>query len=149
MDEDRLARGRGYLHLSDEGGAAGWGCGVVDVVVVEADLADGNHPLVCCQPRQLGQRVGVGPVRLLGMDSGAGEDCGRGWLACELLGDLQRALHLAGPLADADGEDGAHAGGFGAGKHQGQAAGEHVEVRVRVGQVHGIQGSRFMVQGEV
>ena len=42
MDEDGLARGGGDLHLGDEGGLLDGDVGVVEVVVVEADLADGD-----------------------------------------------------------------------------------------------------------
>ncbi len=42
VDEDGLAEGGGDLHLGDEGGLLDGGQGVVEVVVVEADLAYGD-----------------------------------------------------------------------------------------------------------
>jgi len=42
VDEDGLADGGGDGHLRDEGGLLRGDVGVVGVVVVEADLADGD-----------------------------------------------------------------------------------------------------------
>ena len=44
---DGLAGGGGDLHLGDEGGLLDGDVGVVEVVVVEADLADGDAAGVC------------------------------------------------------------------------------------------------------
>ena len=49
MDQDGLARCCGHLHLGDEGGALHSDWRVLDVVVVEADLANGNDVRVCCK----------------------------------------------------------------------------------------------------
>jgi hypothetical protein len=108
------------------------GGGVFDVVVVEADLADGDAAGVggeglagsdCSRWRGGG---------FLGMDAGAGVDGGeiRG---SGRFGDFEGAVHLVGAVADADGEDGVDAGGVGAGEDLREVAGRvHVEMGVRV-----------------
>ena len=82
-------------------------------------------------------------MRLLRMDPRAGVYRGCGWLTPELFRNLQCALHLVRAFADADGEDRAHAGGLRARQNLGQIAGEHVEVRVRVGQMHRVTGPEY------
>ena len=54
------------------------------------------------------------------------------------FGDFERAVHLVGAVADADGEDGVDSGGVGAGEDAGEfVGGVHVEMGVGVDEVHG------------
>ena len=69
MDEDGLA-GRGRdVELGDEGGLLGGDVGVFDVVVVEADFADGDAARIGGERREFGERFRGGPVRLLRMNA--------------------------------------------------------------------------------
>ena len=84
------------------------------------------------------------------MDAGAGVDL-REFRRVGRLCDFERAVHLVGAVADADGEDGVDPGGVGAGEDAGKVAGGvHIEVGVRVDQHRfKVQGTRFKVLGRV
>ena len=84
------------------------------------------------------------------MDAGAGIDL-REVRGVGRLRDFERAVHLLGAVANADGEDGVDAGRMGAGEDARKlAGGVHVEMGVRVGQhrMFKVQGTRFEVPGE-
>ncbi len=78
----------GEVHLGDEGGLLDVGVGVLDVVVVEADLADGEREGVGEEAGELFEGLGGGVGGLVGVDAGGGEDAGR-------LGAVARARALA------------------------------------------------------
>ncbi len=59
MQEDGFAGGGGDLHLGAEGGLLGGDVGVVEVVVVEADLADGDAAWVSGELGRLARASGV------------------------------------------------------------------------------------------
>ncbi len=125
MQEDGFAGGGGDPHLGAEGGLLGGDVGVVEVVVVEADLADGDAPWICGEFGQFGEGFGGGLVGLLRVDAGAGPDGG------VLVGEGEGTVHGGGAVADADGEDLADAGGVGGGDDGGGVV-EEVEVSVGV-----------------
>ena len=109
VDQYGLAGDGGKLHLGDEGGLLGGDVGVVDVVVVEADLAEGDAFFLCDQGREFGEVFGRGLVGFLRVDAGAGVDVG------VLVGDLKGAVHGGGAVAYSDGQQAGDAGGFGIG----------------------------------
>src|ERR1039458_3381495 len=152
VDEDGLAGEGGNAELGEEGGALNVGGGVFDVVVVEADFADGDRAGVGGESGELGEGLRSGGGCLLGMDSGAGVDGGEIGRTGG-FGDFECAVHLVGAVADADSEDGTDAGGVGAGEDSGEfVRGVHVEMGVRVDEGHGlgteVRGSRFEVRGK-
>ena len=133
VDEDGFAGGGGDLHLGDEGLLLDCGQGIVEVVVVETDFADGDAAGIGGEGGDFGEVFWGGLVGFLGMDAGAGVDVGVG------AGDFERVVHGVGTLADADGEDGFDAGGAGAGDDGFDFAGllgVEVEVGVRVYEGH-------------
>src|SRR5260370_1346777 len=71
---ERGVGGGGNLHLRDEGGLLDGDLGIVEVVVVEADLADGEAAWVGCEFGKFGQSFGSSATRLLRMNAGGGED---------------------------------------------------------------------------
>ena len=89
-------------------------CGRAFVVVVEADLAAGDHFGLGQQSVELGQGGVVDLRRVVRIDAGAGVEarqvCAVCALAVELAAEVERLVHLRRPLADADGEHRAHAG---------------------------------------
>ncbi len=95
--------------------AAGWGLGVFEVVVVEADLADGDAAFVGGQSGQLWQG-------LRGWRWRPPEDGCRRWRRWRAGGagggggDFEGLMHRGGAFADADGEDGVDARGVGTAK---------------------------------
>ena len=114
VDDDGLACGGGDFHLGDEGLLAGCrGCGVFDVVVVEADLADGDAAGVGGEGGEFFEGFGGGAGGLLGVDSGAGVEGGEG-RGVGGGGDVEGLVHGVGAFADADGEDGVDTGVVGA-----------------------------------
>lgn len=131
MDEDGFAGGGGNAHLGDEGLLLDVDRGVVEVVVVEANFADGDALRVLRKLSELGEGFGVGLVGLLGVDAGGGEDAGVG------VGEVESAVHGGRAVADAYGEDLMDTGGVGGGEDGG---GIVVEVEVCVGvDEHGFQ----------
>lgn len=131
VDEDGFAEVGGDLHLCDEGRLLEGDGGVVEVVVVEADLADGEAEGVGGEAAEGGEVLGGGLVGLLGVDADAGVDAG--CLGMGLVGDLEGAVHGGGAVTDADGEQGFDAGGVGAGE-DGREVFVGVEVAVGVDQ---------------
>lgn len=88
-------------------------------------------------------------MRLPGVDAGAGVDL-REFRSGSGDGDFEGAVHLVWAVADADGEDGADAGGVRTGEDLRKVfGGVHIEMGVRVDEVHGskVQGTRFAVRG--
>ena len=57
---------------------------------------------------ELGEGGGVGLRRVVGVDTGAGEEARHARLAVELATNIEGLVHFARPLADADGEHCAH-----------------------------------------
>ena len=110
------------------------GIGVLDVVVVEADLADGEAERVGEEAGEFFEGRGGGVGGLLGVDAGGGEEGGEGGVGGEGagVGQFQGAVHGFGAVADADGQDGPDAGGVGS-EEDGFAVGVGVEVEVGVG----------------
>src|SRR6185312_6245042 len=114
----------GDRHLRGKCGLLCRNIGIVQVVVVEADLANGNTARVgneCPQARKVFLRS---LVCFLRMDAGSRED-----LRMQVR-QLQRPVHGVGAFADADGQQGADAGFFGARDHAGQV---FVVVKMAVG----------------
>ncbi len=74
------------------------------------------HERVGEEARELFEGVGGGVGGLLRVDAGGGEDAGEAGFGREVapVGKFERAVHRVGAVADADGEDGFHAGGVGA-----------------------------------
>ena len=145
MDEDRLAGCGGDLHLRDEGSFLHLGHGVVDVVEVEADLADGDASDALAEGGQQGKGFGGGLAGFLGVDAGAGVDL---WEVGGVggLSDVERVVHEGRAVANADGEDGADTGCVSACEDARElVCGDHVEVGVGVDEVHRgqVQGTRF------
>ena len=103
VDGDRLARRGSNLHLRDEA-ACCVGNRVFEVVVVEADLADGEAARVGGERRKFCEILGGGLVRFLRMDAGGGAN-----LRVRPR-QVERAVHRVRPVADADGEQLPHAG---------------------------------------
>ncbi len=133
VDEDGLAGVCCDGHLGYEGGFLDVGKGVVDVVVVEADLADGDALKVGCEGGEFGEVFRCGAGGFLGVYACAGEDAG------VFVRDVECAVHGFGAVADADGEDGMDAGCVGAGEDGFEVAGslgEEVEMGVGVDEGH-------------
>ena len=76
VDNNRLAKPRRELHLGDEGLLLDGDLGIVEVVVVEADLADGNASFMGGQSGQFFKGFEGRAGGLLRMDSCAGVDGG-------------------------------------------------------------------------
>src|SRR5215469_18830924 len=74
MDGDGLARSSRDLHLRDEGGLLDGNLRILEMVIVQADLADREASWVGCKIRQFSQRFGSGTLRLLRMDACGSED---------------------------------------------------------------------------
>jgi len=108
VDDDGLADLGGDLHLSVEGLMLDGDIGVFEVVVVEADLPDGDAAGVGGEAAELGEGLGGSVVGLLGVDSGAGVDL-RLMVAGDAVGQIEREVHLGWILTDADGENGLYA----------------------------------------
>lgn len=106
VDEDWFPGLCGDVKLGEEGLLLDIGCGVIDVVVVQADLADGDTARIGCERAHAGESVRGGVCRFLGVDADAGEDGGKFGRAGR-RGDFKGAVHFGWTVADADGEDGA------------------------------------------
>ncbi len=137
VDGDGLARAGGDVHLGDEGGLLNLGVGVVEVVVIEADLANGDAAGVAGEGCELGEGVGGGLVRLLRVNAGGREELQGG--SGVGVREFEGAVHRGGAVADADGEQGPEAGVAGAVEDGGQV-GVVVEVAVGVDE-HGFRVS--------
>ena len=136
VDEDGFACGGGDGHLGDEGGLLDVWEGVVEMVVVEANLTDGDAAWVGGEGGEPGEGFGGGAGGLLRVDADAGEDAGeRGRVGG--VGDVECAVHGVRAVADADGEDGLDSGGTGTGEDGFKVVGVGVEVGVRVDEGHG------------
>ena len=113
------------------------------MVVVEADLADGDAAGVSGEGGEFGECLGGGGGGLLRVDACAGEELRRGvcgGFGCDFVGDFEGSVHGIGAVADAYGEDGVDASGGGAGEDGVEVAGrvgEGVEMCVGVDEVHG------------
>ena len=125
VDRDGLACGGGDLELGDEGGVLRGDIGVVEVVVVEADFADGDAAWVGGKFFQFGEVFGGGLVGFLGVDAGGGVDLG------VLVGEVEGYVHVVGAVTDADGEELVDAGRVGIGEDRGQVF-VVVEMAVRI-----------------
>ena len=139
VNEDGLARGGGDLHLGEEGLFLDVGGGVFEVVVIEADLADGDAAGVGGEGREFFQGFGGGAGSFLGVDSGAGVE---GWESevVHSVGDVEGLVHGAGAFADADGENGVDSGRVGSTEDFGAVCwcfGVEVEMCVGVDEWHG------------
>src|ERR1039458_8551606 len=106
--EAERERAAGFVDAPRGAGHDGGG-GVFDVVVVEADFADGDRAGVGGESGELGEGLRSGGGCLLGMDSGAGVDGGEIGRTGG-FGDFECAVHLVGAVADADSEDGTEIG---------------------------------------
>jgi len=114
VDGDGLACGGGDLELGDEGGVLGRYVRVVEVVVVEADFADGDAAWILCEYGEFFEVFGGGLVGFLWMDAGGGEDLG------VLVGEVEGYVHVGGTAADADGEEFVDARRVGVGEDLGE-----------------------------
>lgn len=134
VEDDGLSGGGGEFELADEGGFLDGGVRVLDVVIVEADLADGEAEGVGEEAGEFFEGRGGGVGGLVGVNAGGREDPGEAGVAGEGagVGDLERPVHGVGAVADADGEDGGDAGGVRAAE-DGVAFCIVVEVEVGVG----------------
>ena len=134
VKDDGFAGGGGELQLGEEGTFLHVWVGVLDVVVVEADLADGDRERVGEETGEFFEGLGGGMGGLVGVDAGGGEQAGLAGVGEQGAGarELEGTLHGVGPVADADGEDGGHAGGLRAGEDVG-TLGVVVEVEMGVG----------------
>ena len=74
VDQDRLAHGDSNLHLRNECGLLGSDVRIVEMVVVETNLADGDALGLGHKLREFREGVGSGLVGLLRMDARAGVD---------------------------------------------------------------------------
>lgn len=108
MDGDGLVKFRGDPHLREEGRLLHVRVGVVEVVVVEANLTDGDAAWVRGELFEAGKGFGCGLVRLLRVDADRGEEAQGG--PCVLVGERKRAVHGGGPIADTDGQQRMDAG---------------------------------------
>ena len=97
VDQDGFAGGRSDLHLGDEGGLLGWDAGIFKVVVVEADLAEGDALFLRDERCESGEIFGGGLMGFLWMDTGAGVDIRM------RVRDTEGAVHGVGAVANADG----------------------------------------------
>ncbi len=109
VDDDGLAEIGGDFHLLDEGMLLDGDLWVIEVIVVQANLADGDAEGLPGEAGELGQGLRVSVMGLLWVDSGAGEEL-RQMVTGHAFGEVEREMHLEGVFADADGEDGADAG---------------------------------------
>ena len=108
----------------------GWDVGVVEVVVVEADFADGDAARVLREFFEFGEVFRGGLVGFLGVDAGCCED----FRVC--IGEIQSYVHVRGTVADTDGEKLADAGGASVGEDCGDVF-VVVEMTVRVDEHRG------------
>ena len=118
MDRDRLAGPGGNGHLREKGRLLDSRVRVLDVVVVEADLADGDGARIRRELFEPGDGVGRRLVSLLGVDAGRREELQAG--AAVRFRKRERAMHRRGPFPDPDGEQGGNAGLLGALKDLGE-----------------------------
>ncbi len=137
VDEDGFAGGGGYLHLGCEGLLLDRGEGVIEVVVVEADLADGDAERVGGEVGQFAEGLGGGVGGLLRVDAGAGVDAG------VPVGYVEGVVHLGGAFAYAYGEDGVGPRQRGRGRGPAEVGGVEVEMCVRVDEFHGLLSRIF------
>ena len=127
VDQDGLACGCGNLHLRDESCLLGGDVGVLEVVVVEANLAKGDALFVADQYLEFCEVFWCGLLRFLWMDAGAGVDV---WVGS---GDIESAVHGGRTIAYADGQESVDAGGFGIGEDSCEVIWFGVEVEMAVG----------------
>ena len=108
VQDDGLAGGGGDGHLGAEGGLLDVDVRVVEVVVVEADLADGDAERILRQQSQTSKGFGRCLMGFLGVNARA---CPEAEIRSGMLaGDPDRAVHGCGAVADADAEDTGEAG---------------------------------------
>jgi hypothetical protein len=108
--------------------------GIVGVIVVEADLTDGDAERVLGEGSECSEGIGSGGGGLCGVNAGAGDDVGR---ASRGMSELQRAVHGRRPVADADGKEHGDASVGGAGQDGGEVV-VVVKVAVGVGEKHAV-----------
>jgi len=113
VDDDGLARGGGDVRLGGEGELLCGDVGVLDVVVVEANLADGDAEGVGGKGGDFLESVLGGLRGFRGMDSGGGEDAWCAGSAREGLCKVEGLVHGGGALTDSDSEDCRDSGGLG------------------------------------
>ena len=113
MDDDGLPAGSGDLHLAGEDGFLDVAWGVV-VEVVEANFTTGQDFGLLKQGIEFGVRGVVGEAGFVGVNAGGGPDLRGAGAAGGCTADFEGAVHFGWAVADADGEDGAHAGREGA-----------------------------------
>jgi len=130
MDEDGTLAGGGYFHLADEDALLGLVVGAL-MVVVEADLATGDHFGLLEKLVELVEGGLVGFMGVVGVDAGACEEL-RQTFSSRTIGAVEAAayceslMHFGGAFADADREDGADASFACAAKNGFKAAGFEV-----------------------
>ncbi len=107
-------------------------------VEVEADLPHRDHPRSRRELLELRQRGVVQQVRLVRVQTDGGVHAGQG------LGEVRRPARRL--EVDADGDDLVHAGGPRLGDRAG-GVGDHLEVAVRVDEVHGLADGRIRGRG--
>src|ERR1700722_11763460 len=108
MNENGPLTRRGDFKLRDEARALRLArCAFV--VVVEADLAAGNHLGLSQKTIQLGQRISVGLARVVRIDSGTGVEARHAGLSIELAADVERLMHFRRTFTNSDGQHRTHA----------------------------------------
>ena len=115
VNGDGFAHAGGDPQLGEEGGFLDFGVGVVEVIVVQADLADGETAWMLGKFFELSQGFWSSPMGFLRMDAGGSEKLEAG--RCVRLGEVECAMHGRGAIADADGENGRKPGLLRAVKH--------------------------------
>ena len=103
------------------------------VVIVQADLAAGDHLRLGQQIVELGKNGVVDLRRVVRINPGAGEELREAGLPVELAADFQSPSHSRGVLANADGQHRAHPRLPGAAQHQFTVAVIALAVQVGVG----------------
>ena len=112
MDQDGPLAGGGNLQLANQALAL-YRVRRAFVVVVQADLAAGDHLRLGQQAVQLVEHRAAGLAGVVRIDAGAGVKPGNAGPACwqcvELPADVERPVHSIRLFADADGQHRAHA----------------------------------------
>src|SRR6266851_7241096 len=138
VDQDRFAKFGGQAHLGNKSLLLNPDLRVVEMVVVQADLANRDASLVERKAGQPVQGFAGGTGGLLGMNANARVD-DRQPRATGCVGYLERLVHGRGAFADADCEDRLDTGSIGAAQNLvalSRSLGIKVEVGVGIGQRH-------------
>jgi hypothetical protein len=123
------------VHLGDEGLLLDCRLGVVEVVVVEADFADGDATWIGGEGFEFRQGFVGCAGGLLRVNSDAGVE---GWLVVTLRagGDFEGLLHGGRAFADAYGQDGVDSCGVGSAENVFAVFGVEVEMGVGINEGH-------------